>query len=146
MSLLLLLMQDMSRHRNRSNSRKRSLGRTDHSGGLPHLLSILNTHDNGKTFHWHTCVHVRTHCTAAEIFPVLVWWVRASRRSVDVSISPWCNWLLLLLIQQLWSAITTAWTLLLGWASAPSFQGGHEGPRFAEALKPHKESKGTLDT
>lgn len=144
MSLLLLLMQDMSRHRKRSNSRKRSLRRTDHSGGLPHLPSILNTHDNGKTFHWHACIHMRTHCTAAEIFPVLVKWFRASRESVDVSISPWCNWLLLLLIQQLWSAITTALALLPGVSFCPLLPRGTWRTTLCRSIKTPQRIKGDM--
>lgn len=54
-------LQDMGKHRKRSKSLNRSLGRTDHSGGLPHLPSILNTYNNGKTFHCHIYVYTWVH-------------------------------------------------------------------------------------
>jgi len=60
-SFLSLLMQYMSKYKKRCNSQKRSLGRTDHSGGFPHLPSILNTYNNGKIFHCHTYIYTWVH-------------------------------------------------------------------------------------
>lgn len=40
---------------------KNSLGWTDHSGGFLHSPSILNTHNNGKTFHCHIYMCLWTH-------------------------------------------------------------------------------------
>lgn len=87
-----------------------------------------------------------THLTAAEIFPVLVYRHRSSMESGSVSTSSWYNLPWLLRIQQLWSVTTKAWTLLSRVRLCPLLPRVLEGPRFAEPLKSHRKSKGTLDT